>query len=266
MKTGLIPIQVFLLCIPFYIAGQNIIPAEPISPTSLVKDFLCENVIYPEDALDSGKEGKVLLRFIVDDKGKVSEIRIAQSAGEELDEEALRLFRMIEWKPAYRLGSPVTTEQEFEIDFNIKKYNKHCKERGYGSIEYPYKPVDTSNIIYTKTDVDQAPYPSFEYKTMTLSKFMSDNLVYPEQAYQRSLSGTVSLSFVVEPNGRISNIVIEKGVGGGCNEEAIRLIKLVKWMPGIKNKAAVRSRTNIEVNFKLPSESDHKLLDYNMGG
>jgi protein TonB len=76
----------------------------------------------------------------------------------------------------------------------------------------------------------------------------------------------VKLGFVVEPTGRISNLTIDQTVGGGCNEEAIRLLKLLQWMPAIKDKKAVRSRASIEIKFVLPTDSQHKMFDYNQSG
>jgi TonB family protein len=224
MKTTCFRAFIILLLFPAVAAAQNITPAEPVSSKSLVKDFLCESVVYPEDALSAGREGVVRLKFLVDEQGNVSNIRVVGSVNPELDAEAIRLFRMIEWKPAMKYGSPILSEQEFEIDFSIKKYNKHCKERGYGQPEYLYTPVDSSNYIYLESEVDEPPYPVFDEKGMTLSKFMSSQLQYPADAFRESLSGNVILLFVVEPFGRISNVVVQKAVGGGCTEEAIRLL------------------------------------------
>ena len=94
---------------------------------------------------------------------------------------------------------------------------------------------------------------------MTLSKFIYKNIVYPNMAFKQDISGKVTLKFVVEPTGRISNIIIDKPVGGGCSQEAIRLAKLLRWMPGIKNKMAVRTNMSLDITFTLPSDTQNQI-------
>ncbi|MBO3700816.1 energy transducer TonB [Roseivirga sp. E12] len=83
-------------------------------------------------------------------------------------------------------------------------------------------------------------------------KFLNDNLKYPRQAKRMNLSGTVMLSFVVNKEGMISDIEVIREVGGGCDEEAVRVLGLSpRWNPGLQRGRAVKSRMNIRVVFSL---------------
>jgi TonB family protein len=251
-----------LMMISFQVLfAQNYQSAHPYSDPKLLQDFLCSEVVYPEQALNQGIEGKVVLSFIVEKDGSVSQVRVQEKVVPELDAEALRLFRMLLWEPAVSLGQPVASENEFPINFNIKKYNKHCKTRGYITSEYPFAPVDTSNNVYDYSLVDKKPYPVFDEKNMKLETFIAKNIKYPETAYRQNLSGKVSLRFVVELQGRVSNIKVLSPVGGGCTQEAIRLLQLIRWMPGIKNQVAVRTFMNLDIQFNLPEDSDMNMFE-----
>ena len=262
-KPASYPAFIILLLILINLSAnsQNYTPARTYSDPKLVQDFLCSEVVYPSNELETGVEGKVIIGFIVEIDGSVSNIRIKEKVNPELDSEALRLFRMLLWEPALSYGSPVSSENEFPIDFSIKKYNKHCKLRGYGEITFPYQPVDSSNIVYEPAKIDRKPYPVFDEKGMSLEKFIAKNIQYPETAYRQSLSGKVKLRFVVEPQGRVSNIQVLQSVGGGCSQEAIRLLQMIKWMPGIKNQAAVRTFMTMEIEFRLPENTDTQMFD-----
>jgi TonB family protein len=107
--------------------------------------------------------------------------------------------------------------------------------------------------------------PVFDEKDMTLAKFISQNINYPEIAYRQNISGKVLLSFIIEPQGRISNIQVLRPVGGGCTEEAVRVARLIKWNPGIKDGMAVRTNMQLEFTFRLPDETEHQILDNNQG-
>jgi len=241
--------------------SQNFTPAGTYSDPKLVQDFLCSEVVYPEQVLKNGIEGKVIIGFTVEKDGTVSHVTIKQEVNPELDAEALRLFRMLLWEPATSYGNPVASENVFPIEFNIKKYNKHCSTRGYSETTFPFNPVDTTNIVYESVKTDRKPYPVFAEKGMSLEKFIAKNIKYPETAYRQSLSGKVKLRFVVEPQGRVSNIQVLVPVGGGCNQEAIRLLQMIRWMPGIKNQAAVRTFMTMEIEFRLPEDSDMQMFD-----
>lgn len=241
--------------------SQSYTPAHPYSEPKLLQDFLSSEVTYPDKALHQGLEGKVVLSFVVGKDGIVSQVRVKESAGPELNAEARRLFSLLLWEPALSFGQPVASENEFPIDFNIKKYNKHCKTRGYTTSKYPFIPIDSSNIVYDYADIDKKPYAVFDEKGINLASFIAKNIKYPEVAYKQSLSGKVSLEFVVELNGRVSNIKVLVPVGGGCTQEAIRLLQMTRWMPGIKNNAAVRTLMKIDIGFKLPESSDMEMFE-----
>ena len=255
-----------MLILPILGYCQAHTPASPYGETKLVHDFICSEMVYPDAALKSGQQGEVVLKFEVNAAGKVSNIRVKQGVSPEIDREAIRVFRLLQWKPAIRLGNPVSSEEEYSFKFNIKKYNRVCKQRGYEKQEKPYLPVDTSLVIYGLENVDKTCRPIFDTKGMTLEKFIDMNLLYPEAAFKQDISGQVVLSFVVETDGVPSNVLIISPLAGGCTEEAIRIMRLVRWMPAIKDGMAVRSRNELSITFKLDNENKHKVYDNNQAG
>ena len=112
-------------------------------------------------------------------------------------------------------------------------------------------PAQKSNKIYNFDELRYSPRPHFEDPQMTLGTYLKNNLEYPDQARQFEIQGTVKLDFVVETDGRASNIMVENSVGGGCDNEAIRLIQNLIWTPGVKNDSLVRSRFSQEITFKI---------------
>jgi protein TonB len=83
-------------------------------------------------------------------------------------------------------------------------------------------------------------------------KFLINNLTYPLEAKEVGVSGTVYLGFVVERDGSISNITLLRGIGGGCDEEAIRVVKMMpKWKPGMQQGHEVRVQFMLPIKFTL---------------
>ena len=100
------------------------------------------------------------------------------------------------------------------------------------------------------TWVEEMPaYPGGETE---LYRYLKSILAYPAEAKESSISGTVYLTFVVESDGSISGIRVLRGIGGGCDEKAVRVVKsMPSWMPGRQNGIAVRVRFNLPVKFTL---------------
>jgi len=86
-----------------------------------------------------------------------------------------------------------------------------------------------------------------------LQKFISENIIYPKEAILNNESGKVYASFIVEPTGEISTIVIERGVSPALNAETIRVIEnMPKWIPGqISDGTLVRTRCRLPINYTL---------------
>lgn len=238
------------------IIAQDFIDAQPVGGKHQMQYFIEQELIYPEQMYEKGIEGTVSLRFDLDEKGNVISIKEVTSPDSAATAEAIRIFKKIIWTNATKSGFPVPTSKLFDIDFNIKKYNKLCKSRGYKAIVNPYEPIDSTGKIFWYSHLDAAPYPIYKEPNQNLAGFIAANLVYPELALRQSVMGVVKLSFIVETNGKISNMTIENSVGAGCNEEAIRILRLLKWMPGISNQKAVRTKMSLSINFNLDRGRD----------
>lgn len=92
--------------------------------------------------------------------------------------------------------------------------------------------------------------PSFPGGMQEMMKFISENRKYPAEAKAKDIHGKVIVAFVVERDGSLSDVKIRRGIGYGCDEEAIRLIKsMPKWTPGKKNGKAVRVSMMLPVSF-----------------
>ncbi len=85
-----------------------------------------------------------------------------------------------------------------------------------------------------------------------MGKFLQKNLRYPPPAQRANVSGKVFLSFVVDRNGDISDVSVLKGLGFGCDEEAMRVVKAMpKWNPGKQSGRSVKSKFNLPISFVL---------------
>lgn len=251
---ALLLLLTFML-LPSLLSAQSITLPQCISGKRLLKEFIKEEMVYPSKAIRENQEGIVEVSFIVYKDGSTSNYKTSQSVSDEVDAEAIRICKKIIWHPATDLSRPLDYKHKFEIKFDIKKYEKLVKSRGYDEIVYPYLPIDSSFKVYQLVELDQAPKPIFTDKQTNFNTFIASNLKYPETAFKQNVSGKVKLEFVAEPSGRISNIVVKQALGGGCTEEAIRVVKLMEWYPGLKNNTAVRTWMCIEITFDMAKNS-----------
>lgn len=107
---------------------------------------------------------------------------------------------------------------------------------------------EEDNSTFTTVEVQ----PSFMGGNSEMYKFLGKNLKYPTAAQRANIQGKVFLSFIVEKDGSITDIETMKGIGFGCDEEAMRVVKLMpKWIAGKQNGRNVRVKFTIPVFFKL---------------
>jgi protein TonB len=117
-----------------------------------------------------------------------------------------------------------------------------------GSGNAPAPVVD--NTEHTLGTLEVMPEPVGG--TDAWSKFLNRNLRFPSAAQEAGISGRVIVSFVIEKDGRLTDITVVRGAGYGMDEEASRVLKLAKpWKPGKQNGNPVRVRYTIPMNFQL---------------
>ncbi len=105
--------------------------------------------------------------------------------------------------------------------------------------------------------VEQMPkYPGGDKSRVA---FIVENTKYPEKARKEGITGTVMVSFIVEKDGKITNVELLKGIGGGCDEEAMRVVSIMpQWEPGMNKGKPVRVQFNMPFSFMLDRNKTKK--------
>lgn len=99
--------------------------------------------------------------------------------------------------------------------------------------------------------------PMFPGGEGKLREFLIKNFRYPDYEREHGITGTTNVSFVVEKDGRLTDIKVVKGVpkGSGCDDEGIRLVKMMpKWKPGIEGGKIVRVQMSLPIIFSIQKQ------------
>jgi len=106
------------------------------------------------------------------------------------------------------------------------------------------------NKVYDFVSIEKQP--EFPGGIAKFYGYLGKAIKYPPMAQENNVQGKVFLSFVVEKDGKLTDITVTRGLGSGTDEEAIRVLKASpRWNPGIQNGKPVRVKYNINVNFTL---------------
>lgn len=119
---------------------------------------------------------------------------------------------------------------------------------------------DAENLIFRSPEImpkfvecdEKSTSSSMKCEEQLLIKFLFDNINYPVKAKQEGISGLVVVSFIVTETGDITSLKIVREIGGGCGEEAIRVIKkMPNWIPGQQDKINVKTLYTLPVRYKM---------------
>jgi len=137
-------------------------------------------------------------------------------------------------------------EVEDDLDIDVEADDETVVE------EYIPPSDDDEEVVEAEIFTVVESMPSFPGGMGELMKFLGQNINYPTLAKESGIQGRVFINFVVEPNGSISNVKVLRGIGGGCDEEAVRVVKsMPKWSPGKQRGKPVRVSYNLPVKFTL---------------
>ena len=106
-----------------------------------------------------------------------------------------------------------------------------------------------------KKDKDFIKTPSYPGGKDAFKKFIDKNLQYPKEAYQKGIEGEVIVKYQVNNLGNIVHAEIEKGIGYGCDEEALRLIRMLKYEKVKNRKIRLKATKKAKIKFKIRKKS-----------
>jgi protein TonB len=140
-------------------------------------------------------------------------------------------------------------EEEIEINMDAETDINETK------VEIPMAPVvveekEDPNTIFTVVEETAAPIGGMG----AFYEFVGKKIKYPAQAKRMGIEGKVFVEFVIEKDGSITDVKAIKGIGAGCDEEAVRILQSApKWKPGKQRGKPVRQKMVLPIAFKLSS-------------
>ena len=237
----------------------EVVEIQPNPPGGMAgwNKYLMENLRYPTNAQRKGIEGTVIVAFVVNTDGTTTDIEILRSVGGGCDEEVIRIVKgSPKWTPGMQRGTPVRTRMRLPLRFILGGTDTSRDSTEVSLNAVPLPPAtdgqdstkENSEIFFDLVDTPPSPVGGLE----AWSRHLSENLTYPTSARMKGIQGTVLVSFIVNTDGSIEGIELVQGIGGGCDEEAIHIIKISpRWSPGMIKGKAVRTRMKIPIRFKL---------------
>ncbi len=143
----------------------------------------------------------------------------------------------------------VDDDKEIEDEVNVDAETKETQ-----AVEMYFAPAvaeeeaESEDVPFTVVEVS----PGFPGGEEARLKYLRDNLDYPVIARESGIQGTIYVTFVVERDGSITDVKVMRGIGGGCDEEAIRVVqKMPKWAPGQQRGKPVRVQFMMPIKFVL---------------
>lgn len=171
-----------------------------------------------------------------------------------VDEEMVEITKQDEPKPQPMEMPKQTTQLEIvQDDVEVEDININAEiEQNEVVEEYVAPEIEEEEVVEQEIFQIVEEMPAFPGGEQKLMEYVGKNIKYPQIARESGIQGRVFVGFVVEPDGSVSNVKLLRGIGGGCDEEAMRVIKnMPKWKPGKQRGKAVRVSYQIPVMFRL---------------
>lgn len=217
------------------------------------------NVIYPAEAINANIQGRVVLSFVVEKDGSVSNIQILQSPDQLLTDAAKKVIAASpRWEPGKQKNKEVRVKYTLPVDFKIAPKQEAAPEGPDAQSAADNSAETEDNELYLIAET----MPTFQGGDLTnFRRWVQQNVRYPEKAKKAKLTGRVVVSFIVEKDGSVTADKIMATPGKSLSEEVLRVLaSSPKWEPGTQRGKIVRVRYVLPVEFAL--QSDGKKLDF----
>ena len=184
------------------------------------------------------------------DKREISDIG---RTVEVVEEEMVEITKQEQKPQPVEVPKQTTQIQVVEDDVEVEDIEINAEmDQNEVVEEYVAPEIEDEDIQEAEIFTIVEEMPDFPGGTQKLADYLAKNIKYPQMARESGIQGRGFISFVVEPDGSVSNVNVMRSLGGGCDEEAVRVVKsMPKWKPGKQRGKPVRVSYILPVNFKL---------------
>lgn len=226
---------------------------------SALMGYVSKNVKYPVIAQENGTQGRVVVSFIVNKDGSISDASVVRSVDTYLDKEALRVISdMPKWIPGKHKGEVVRVKYTVPVSFKLS---------GPPAPELEVKDSILSEVVVTGLALEEKAgaevskivsipdvMPQFAGGVAGLMQYLGRNIKYPIAAQEAKEEGRVMVQMVIDKEGRATEPRVIKSASPSLDAEAIRIISgMPRWKPGLVNGEPVRVKYTMPIMFRLTS-------------
>lgn len=240
--------------------SPDVVPSFPNGLGAQV-EFIAKNLQHPLEVYRDGIEGIVVVNFIVEPDGSLSDISVNKGLSPECDLEAMRLVgSMPKWVPAKKNKKKVRTSWYLPISFHLSKEKREYLKSRLQLYDMVKAEIDRE-YLFEVDSIDGKELdvkPSFPGGEKAYVSFVKNNLKYPVVALESGVQGRVLARFVVNSDGSINDITILEGLSKECDNEVIRVIELMpKWTPGEVDGVKVTVSCSLPINFRFKGSDEN---------
>ena len=184
------------------------------------------------------------------DKREIADIG---RTAEVVEEEMVEITKQEQKPQPVEVPKQTTQIQVVEDDVEVEDVEINAEvDQNEVIEEYVAPEVEEEEIEEAEIFTVVEEMPEFPGGMAKLAEYLAKNIKYPQLARESGIQGRVFINFVVENDGSVTNVKVMRSLGGGCDEEAVRVVKsMPKWKPGKQRGKPVRVSYNLPVNFKL---------------
>jgi len=202
--------------------------------------FIASNLKW----IPGGKNGRLIMQFVVKKDGTVGDVKVLRSLSPEQDAEAERVVRMLKFTPGMMQGKPVDVWYTLPVSFRSKADAKPASPRTAPAAGESIAGDDAYTAVETM--------PRYEGGEAALMKFIASNLKW----IPGGKNGRLIMQFVVKKDGTVGDVKVLRPLSLEQDAEAERVVRMLKFTPGMMQGKPVNVWYTLPVSFRETKQSN----------
>ena len=219
------------------------------------REYVNSRIVYPTKAMEQGISGSVIVEFIIEKDGSLSNVKVIRGTDPLLDNEALRVVKSSPpWTSGKHDGNPVRVKYQFPLVLRLTEQTPAKEMIGTESKTAFEGNNASDDEIYLFADAKVQVKPMFNGKNADngFREYGESEVVYPKVARDKGIAGRVIVEFVIEKDGSLSNLKFLRRVDPLLDDEVLRVINSSpQWTPGKQDGKPVRVMYQFPFVFRL---------------